>query len=368
MAASADNPLQSSGAWLQRGQALEAEGRLDEAVAAYDHAIAIVRLTGTRNDPPACHALGLAWMNRGNALQKLSPGAPGSGDRTRPDALRDAVAAYDEAIALFRTLPIETEPALRNHLGAAWLNRGHAHIGAGDFDSAAGCFEHAIAELAQLPIATDPYFRLNLAGAHTNLAHATFESAPKRAAASARSALAVLAEVERAHEAFAGLSLRARRALVMALGVQLHHGTGGVAPTVSDSHGRDIPAATRASLVSEATDTIDDGLAIARDLETHGISHHRPLACRLFRLGVQLYGTHQPHFLGEFVLETLAMPAFANDDEFRDIADAALAEALIDVQRPHTFMAGTPETEKRVATARSVREAQQQLALSSLRT
>ena len=56
-------------ACLHRGQALEAEGRLDEAIASYDRAIAVLRMSGNPDDGLTQHALGLTWMNRGNAFQ-----------------------------------------------------------------------------------------------------------------------------------------------------------------------------------------------------------------------------------------------------------------------------------------------------------
>lgn len=340
MAESAASTARLLDAWFQRGQALENEGRLDEALATYDNALALLRVAGNAADLPTRHALGLAWMNRGNALQKIATAV----------SLADAVHAYDEAIATFRSLPVDTEPALRNQLGAAWLNRGHALVHISE-DAAITSFENALHELAQLPLETDPFFRLNLAGAHTNLAHATLARSAATAADSARTALAVLAGFERAHEAFAGMSLRARRALVMALGTLL---------TAAEAAREPI-----AALASEATDAIDDGLALARDLEAHGLSHLRPLAQRLFRLGAQLYGVHQPHFLGEFVLETLATPAFAADAEFHAIAQSALTQALAHAQRPQLILAGTADPQRLLDTAHSLRAALAQLSALS---
>lgn len=331
---------------LQRGQALENDGRFDEALSAYDHALALLRVAGNSADPATRRALGLAWMNRANALQRIA---------TAP-SLAAAIASYDEAIVTLRLLPLETEPLNRNHLGAAWLNRGHAHIVSGNHPAAAESFIAAVRELEQLPLEKDPYFRLNLAGAHTNLAHAllsareqnqlTAPDTATRAADAARAALHVLAEVERTHEAFAGLALRARRALVIALHALL---------TEAEAARQPI-----AELASAATDAVDDGLALARDLELHGLSHHRPLAYRLFRMGVQLYGIHQPHFLAEFVLETLATPAFAADAEFRAISDEALQQTLATLQRAP--VRPDAASDRALETAQSLRAAQRQLA------
>jgi tetratricopeptide (TPR) repeat protein len=327
-------------AWLLHGQFLEVRQQFTEAIAAYDRAIA--SLPG---DQPASslehqRQLALAWMNRGNALQKTGA----------TPALRDAVRSYDEAIAIFQTLPFETEPALRNHLGVAWMNRGHALMMAED-KSAVASLEEAVAQLRRLPLDTDPFYRLNLAGAWTNLAHSLLSPATPRAAepsrAAARNALEALATIEQTNEDFAAMSLRARRAQVMALGELLA------------TAGQTSQAVT--ALVAEATDSIEGGLVIACEFERRGVTQLRPLTLRLFRLGAQLYCAYQPHFLGEFLLETLRTPALAADEDFRAVANDALAIALAHLQRPQLLLADTREGEKALATARSLRAAQLQL-------
>src|SRR5687767_6901817 len=145
-------------AWLQRGQSLEAAGRFDEALAAYDRALDTAPSNG--------RLPGLIWMNRGNALQKLA--ALSRDENVQRDYVAAAVFAYDEAIVRFATLPLD-EPTFRNHLGAAWLNSGHALVLIGQPDAIVS-FTHAIAHLEQLPLESDLNYRLNLAGAHVNLA------------------------------------------------------------------------------------------------------------------------------------------------------------------------------------------------------
>jgi tetratricopeptide (TPR) repeat protein len=335
MSTSAKTSLQQTAEWLQRGQAAEARRNLSEALSCYDQALALVRSAAV-SDHASRRLLGIVWMNRGNALQQLE----GAG------SIVDAVAAYDEAIAVLQTLPFESDPVFRNHLGAAWLNRGHALLLASDASGVAS-FEQAISQLEKLPLDADPYFRLNLAGAWTNLAHATLASTPARARDAAVTALLTLSPVERSHEAFATMSLRARRALVMALGEQLRAAELSRSPT--------------ADLLSEATDAVDDGLSVAREFAQRASPAFRALAARLFRLGAQLYGRHQPHFLGEFLLEQVAAPAFANDPEFRMLAEAALAHALAEIQRPQLLVANTAGAAKAIETARAIRAAQQQL-------
>lgn len=309
---------------LEHGQSLEASGRFAEAVIAYDHAIATAR--------DDIRAQAIAWMNRGNALQKI-------GDQS----LATAIEAYNRAIALFCSLPLPSDPALCNHLGAAWLNRGHALLLAGQPATAAESFEEAIAQLESLPLDENPHYRLNLSGAQVNLAHVLLGAEPARARTFAQAALGLLANVERSHPAFAEMGLRARRAFVMSLGVDQEQ-----------------------ALVSAATDTIESGLGVARHWENQGVIALRPLALRLFRLGAQLYRTHQPHFLAEFVLETLAPATLAADAEWRGAAEEAVTLALLDLQKPRTFSVGDTASERAVETLRSLRAAQAELAARGL--
>ena len=324
-------------ALLRRGQAEEERGQFDAAIASYHHALEAFASHGALVEIESRRTLGLVWINLGNALQK-------NVTASRP---QESIRAYDEAIAVFQTLPYERTPAFRNHLGAAWLNRGHALVSAGD-PAAAGSFERAIEHFSQLSLDQDPSYRLNLAGAWTNLAHTLLEpddlAVRDRSRAAARSALVVVAPVEHRHEFFAAMSLRARRALIMALGDLIN---------AAEKSRRPVHA-----LVAEATDTVDEGLAIARKFESRDRSPLRPLAARLFRLGAQLYGAHQPQFLGEFLLENLRHPSFGADPEFQTVARDALAATLEALQQPRLFVANFDEAEKLIATARSLRESQ----------
>src|SRR5262249_9738077 len=135
-------------------QAHEARNEIPAALAAYEEVIAFLREEQSA-EPEVRRLLGLAWMNRGNALQKLTDSSSRSA----------AISAYDEAIVQFHSLPFAEDHLCLNHLGAAWLNRGHAQLLTGDFPAAAASFEHAIPLLQQLPLEANPAYRLNLAGA-----------------------------------------------------------------------------------------------------------------------------------------------------------------------------------------------------------
>jgi tetratricopeptide (TPR) repeat protein len=334
MSDAASPPLSPPAVWLQQGQELESSGRPAEALALYNQALAALRSAPSAlPENRRLHAL--AWMNRGNALQQ----------QLAPENIGEAVRAYDEAISLFRSLPLEQDPLARNHLGAAWLNRGHALVLANDA-SAIASFEEAIAQLEQLPLDSDPYFLLNLAGAWTNLANATLTSAPVRSHDAACRALDLLQPVERAHERFATMSLRARRAGVMAAGELV----------------RGMPASANVrELVTQATDLVDEGLVLAREWEAHGSTQLRGLAARLFRLGAQLYAQHQPQFLAEYLLEHSAPEAFGGDAEFLAATHETLDRALADLRRPQVFVAGMPEADRQLAISASLRAAKAQL-------
>lgn len=315
---------------LQQGQQLEAHGRFAEAIAAYDAA-----LVHSRHN---AQSRGVAWMNRGNVLQKMAPADDGS--RLDAALLADAVAAYDQAVVCFASLP-QDPPLHRNQLGAAWLNRGHTHLSAGAMADAVASLERAAAILGTLPLDDEPHFRLNLAGTHVNLAHATIESDPRRACAEAARALSITAGVERTHPVFAAMDLRARRALVIALGERLRLGE-------SDT--------TR--LVGEATDAIDDGLALARHFAPAQAEELHALALRLFVLGAQLYALEQPHFLCEFLLENTdaeaGAGAFAGDEVFLAVALDTLNRLHEQLRRPRVLQVGDRATERVLALSREI--------------
>src|SRR5262249_46035647 len=144
---------------------------------AYDEVVGSARQEPLA-DAEARRRLGLAWMNRGNALQKL--GGYSENEAERKTHVESAIRSYDEAVTLFQTLPRDL-PAFRNHLGAALLNRGHALLVLEQNASAADTLEQALAELADLPIEENPNYRLNLAGTRVNLAQAILATSPARA-------------------------------------------------------------------------------------------------------------------------------------------------------------------------------------------
>lgn len=353
--------------WYQRGRDAEAFGTpaaLAEALRCFDEARAL--LSRDTRDPESVRLLGRVWMNRGNLLQR----------QPTPAAVADAISAYDAAITCFQSLlphlaptapdaaptvsPTAgpdakvrntdftlSDPTVVNHLGAAWLNRGHALQRFADparLGEALRSFR-AAANLLR-PIAgarTEPSAPANLAGALINLADTLIASTePDRleaALAAAREALALAATMENSEPLWAELGLMARRAHAIALGARLVE-------------------AVSPELVGEASDTIESGLALVRRWDADPNHPLQPFAQRFFRFGAELYRRHQPHFLAEFVLETLAAPdsppAWVADREFQCAACEAVDGALADLRAPRLLFADDPLTERTLATHRGL--------------
>ena len=118
-------PPADAAAWLARGEALEAAATPDslgDAVRSYDCAIALLRPLAAASRGPAeaqlapRRDLAIAYLHRGNALQKLAT----------PEALAEAVRTYDEAVALLAAPDLATVVPALQLLAATWLNRAHA--------------------------------------------------------------------------------------------------------------------------------------------------------------------------------------------------------------------------------------------------
>ena len=355
------SPAPDAAAWLARGQALEAEATpasLAEAVRSYECAIAVLAALPP-SDPAIARDLAVAHMNRGNALQKI----------LTAESLPAAVAAYDQAIAIFRAPPLGATASGQNALGAAWMNRGHAlHRQATPEAIAEAAHSHrqAIMILQELPLNPGDdtpveaalNHRLNLAGAWVNLASVLLASPalPERfhlaREASAQTIGIVSADdLASQHPVAAELSLLGRRARCDALGQLL--------PAAPDT-------ATTEALAAEASDIVDDGLALARLWEQRGVSQFRPLSARLYHFGAQLYRLNQPHFLAEFLLEHLdpaqSPGATPDDPTLHAIAAETIAATLRTLRAPRMIREADAATLRQVDTLRDLQAAEQRLA------
>jgi len=332
---------------MREGQALESKSTpesLAGALRLYEQAIALLR-TLPMAQADVRHQLALAAMNRGNALQR----------QNTPETLDRAIQAYDEAIAFFRTLPLNELPDARNSLGAAWMNRGHAFQLKNDPSAlveAVRSQQEAISLLRTLPLDGHLSFRVNLAAAWMNQANALLGiDEDDRAADAAREALSIATPLEQQQPAFADIGLKARRARCEAIGRLLYR---------SSRRGESTDA-----LADEASDLVDDGLALARRWEAAGLPHFRATATRLYAFGAQLYRLHLPDFLAEFLLEHLdpdqSPGAMSGSPDLYFIASDTLTQAKLDLESRHQIFLDTPETGRLLERLHTLREAETRL-------
>jgi hypothetical protein len=118
-------------------------------------------------------------------------------------------------------------------------------------------------------------------------------------------------------------------------------------------------------LVAEATDAVDEGLAIARLWEERGLPAFKPIEAELFQFGTQIYQKHQPQFLAEFVLENLdpeRSPAAARASvPMVQAGMEAIARTLQGLQARGFGELGKPGMERLLETLRELRAADDRL-------
>jgi hypothetical protein len=161
--------------------------------------------------------------------------------------------------------------------------RASADLAVAAFSDAIRVFEGDL----NAPIPDKPYL---LAVAWMNLAQTLLlddtTEAADRARHAARRAMALVADDEARDVNAAEVGLKARHVCCQTLVTRLS------SPTSDAS----IP-----NEVHEATDLVDEGLALAQRWEQGGVTRFRDLAHDLFQFGTLVYGRYQPQFLPEFV-------------------------------------------------------------------
>ncbi len=281
--ASAQTSPDLGSAFLFLGQILELQGKpekLAEAGSSYDRARDI--FTALPNQDAGLRRLtALAWMNRGNVLQKLS----------KPED----IASYEQAIALLGDVQGDAEA--QSVLAAVYLNRGSAFQRQNSPEarkSAADSFERAIQTLEKLGTDGSTQFVPLLAAARVNYAGALLGvpgSDFKTIRTSAISALQIVGNAEANEYGAADLGLRARRVLCESIGLLLGN--------------PNIPTAARGELVSEGTDVAESALSLGARWEQRNVPAFRPMVGWFFSFAAALYARQQPQFLSEFLADTL---------------------------------------------------------------
>jgi tetratricopeptide (TPR) repeat protein len=291
----------------------EPPGPIDAALECFDRALALRRQLPVATNPLLGYGLAACWLNRADALMRLG------------DAAQIAVAlrAYDEAIALLRVLPLAIDPRFPRRLAIAHQNRGLALQAQGQaaLTAAIDAFENALGILEAddaLPISDRQFL---LAAVWLNLANARVSSETSEAAALARvaahKAIALVNGSEDSDAAAAEVGLKARHVLCQAIARQLS-----APPALGEKMPNDV---------HQATDSVDNGLALVRRWEHQGITRFRRVAYDLFRFGARVYARYQPQFLDEFIREQIdprrSSVDYVESPEMRAAVEEAVALA-----------------------------------------
>jgi len=251
------------------------EEKLPAALEDFDRAIALRKDLPLAEEPGIRWGLSAGWMNRGDVLHRM-------GNRSA-----EATAAYDEAIAHLKQLPYEENPATLQRYALAWANRG---LVVEDPAEARRCFDECISLLSD---PQNPQQLLTLCNATLNRGRHSLQvlDDTEATAADARQVLELLVPHERNHPAPAEMALQARHLLAHALCAWLDSSRKG--PGIAEDW------------IGDATDTVEDALAVERHWEQNGIDALRPLASDLFELGLHVYRVCQPHFFADFLVESM---------------------------------------------------------------
>ena len=309
---------------------------LPAALADFDAAIALRRELPL-DDESLRWGLAASLLHRGDTLHRME------------GRQADAREAFDAAIVHLRELPYQTHPGYLQRLALATANRG---LVAADPAEARLCFDEAI---ALIPAPENPPQLLTLCSALLNRGRHSLQVAGDSSATAddARRALDLLAPHERQHPSPAELALQARHLLAHSLCTWLDESRQG--------------PGNKEDWVGDATDAVEDALAVERHWEQLGYQGLRPLACELFQLGLHVYLVRQPHFFAEFLVESMdpeMSPGAPFDDPgFQSATGRALRQAVEETARRAAAAALEPElAKKQHAILETLRAADQRLA------
>ncbi len=252
------------------------------ALICFDAALELRRRLPVDTTPLFAYGLAACWLNRAEALTRIA-------DPAQAGAVLEA---YDHAIQLLRALPTGEDPRFPRRLALAHQNRGlalHA-LGVGRIGEAVAAFDQAIETLERehsLHVEDRQYLLaaiwMNLANV---LAASDADDSPARAREAARHAISLVADTENSDAAAAEVGLKSRHVVCQAVAAALS-----AAPATH----------TLPDDVHEATDAVDEGLALARHWERQGVTRFRDVSIDLFRFGSLVYRLYQPQFLEEFL-------------------------------------------------------------------
>lgn len=333
--------------WMHRGLDLlkaNSPASLGEAVSCFDQAIALRRSLPLTTNAWFRYGLMAGWMNRGDALSRLGG----------EENWREAVISYDEALMLSFGLPLDENCLYPRRMAIAWINRGDTlqkEENPANQAEAAQCFREALAVLEDGSAIGIPDRPMLQAGAWVNLSGALLNLSP-------RSPLDVIAAANKALSLVGSLGLMEFRAAETGLKAR-HALCRAIAQEISE------PGTVRDNLVAEATDIIDEGLSIARHWQLRGEASVCAPARDLFCFGCHIYQIYQPHFLAEFILESVdpekTKGALRVDHKIYQVATASIKSAVGEMLRGEFSSISTPAFHRTLDRLRDLRVAQNRL-------
>lgn len=328
-------------AWVNLGNALLADpsaGSDEEALDAFARAIAVIDRLPVSSKPRFRHNLAAAWMSRADALARGES----------PAQLAEARLAYGQSLEIALGLPLDEKPAFRVLLASCRINLGCLLGRLSSTASAVGECERAVAALGPLPAAGHRLARHHAATAWINRGEFLLGlvGGAREAVDSARTAQRLIEGT--GHGSPAEAKLRLRALVVIARGLE--------------SSMRGAGAAPGADALAELTDVTESGVEIALARREGAPEIFDPFVAWFFSVGSRVYGRYQPHFLSEYLAETLsrlgdgAGPELAG--RLRTIAGQSSRAALDALGHDRVILAGTQEADRLLCTARDLRGAE----------
>ncbi|MCH6256175.1 hypothetical protein MLD52_06420 [Puniceicoccaceae bacterium K14] len=256
------------------------------------------------------HLIGI-WFNIGNAHQKLN-GKP---------RVTGALNAYNMAIVFSQDLPTDSA---NNALLVSniWNNRGMVFSKVkGDEAQTEGTrsFDKSIEILEGLKGVKNPNITLQISRSYASKAslisgvREKAEESRKSIESNAQKALDLSSSLLKQAPMAAENTLMANRSLAQCYTAIM----------------ADVEGGYSEELYSKTTDIIDESMSLIREWEKKGAQFFRQAARQLFFLGTQLYQARQPHFLAEFINETINEDeAIASDPHLIEIARNSIQESL----------------------------------------
>lgn len=264
---------------MKRGIALmEANtlSSLEEAVACFDQAIEMRRQLPLKDNSFFVYCLAAGLLNRADALTKMGSA--------------QAVQGYDESLRVINGLPFGANPLFVRRLAIAWSNRGLALQARHSFKEAEQSFETAINVLLKENATAIKDRDYLLAAALMNLANLQVRGSEITQAKTTAKEAIVLADQDQYKDPhMAEIGLKARHILCQTIAVLIKENV--------------YNRLVRKELIDEATDAVDEGMALARYWQQRGLKRFLVLSQELFSFGSKVYQLFQPHFMGEFLQE-----------------------------------------------------------------